>query len=152
MEINLVKQVLDSLNKNASKTFIVNKNVEYTYSQFFDDVRRLYPHIKKGRVLLKSTDKYFYALSVIACLFKHSLMFLSNKDSAIYDGYEFAQIIDDEFVNNALKNQKEAVSVAEINTEINDNDPMMVVLSSGTSLKPKPIVLSYKAVIKKSSR
>ena len=148
MEINIVKQVLDSLNKNASKTFIVNKNVEYTYSQFFDDVRRLYPHIKEGRVLLRPTDKYFYALSVIACLFKHSLMFLSNKDSAIYDGYEFAQIIDDEFVNNALKNQKEAVSVAEINTEINDNDPMMVVLSSGTSLKPKPIVLSYKAVIK----
>ena len=148
MEINLVKLVLNSLDKNASKTFIVNKDEEYSYSRFSMDARRVLPYIKPGRILLKATDKYYYALSFIACLLNHSMMFLSNKDSDIYNDYKFDQIIDDEFMQNILDKNEEPLPIDEINTEINEDDPMMVVLSSGTSLKPKPIVLSYKAVRK----
>ena len=146
MENNLVELVLASFNKNSEKIFIINKNVEYSYSKVFYDVRKVTRYLKEGRVLLKASDKYYYALSFIAGLFAHSMMFLSNKDSNIYDDYKFSQIIDDEFIKNILDKDEEPLS--EINTTINEDDPLMVVLSSGTSLKPKPIVLSYKAVRK----
>ncbi len=148
MEHNLVSLVISSINKNSDKVFIINKNVEYTYSRFFDDVKRVCPHLRNGRILLKAGDKYYYALSFIAGLMMHSMMFLSNKDSSIYDDYKFDQIIDDEFIQNVLDKGEEPISIDNINTSIDEDDPMMVVLSSGTSLKPKPIVLSYKAVRK----
>ena len=148
MENNLVEQVISSLKRNLDKIFIVNKEIEYSYSKFFEDALRIYPYLKEGRIILKPVDKYYYAISFIAGLFKHSLMFLSNKDSKIYDEYKFDQIIDDEFVKNILDKNEEPVSINDVNTSINEDDPCMVVLSSGTSLKPKPIVLSYKAVRK----
>ena len=148
MENNLVELVISSLKRNADKVFIINKNTEYTYARFFSDVRKLTPLIQNGRVLLKATDKYYYTLSFVACLFAHTMMFLSNKNSTIYDDYKFDQIIDDEFIANILNNNAEALAIEKIDTSINEDDPMMVVLSSGTSLKPKPIVLSYKAVRK----
>lgn len=146
MENNLVELVLSSFKKNSEKIFIINKNVEYFYSKVFYDAIKVTRYLKEGRVLLKASDKYYYALSFIAGLFAHSMMFLSNKDSNIYDDYKFSQIIDDEFIKNILDKDEEPIS--EINTTINEDDPLMVVLSSGTSLKPKPIVLSYKAVRK----
>lgn len=146
MENNLVELVLASFNKNSEKIFIINKNIEYSYSKVFYDARKVTCYLKEGRVLLKASDKYYYALSFIAGLFAHSMMFLSNKDSNIYDDHKFSQIIDDEFIKNILDKDEEPLS--EINTTINEDDPLMVVLSSGTSLKPKPIVLSYKAVRK----
>ena len=146
MENNLLEIVISSIDRNREKIFIVNKNIEYSYSKFFSDARRIYPYIKEGRILLKPVDKYFYALAVIAGMFKHSMLFLSNKDSSIYDDYKFNQIIDDEFIKGILDKNEEPVPVNELNTNINEDDPFIVVLSSGTSLKPKPIVLSYKAV------
>lgn len=148
MENNLVRWILSSIENNSEKIFIINKNIEYSYFHFFEDVRRVYPYIKEGRILLKATDKYYYALAFIAGLFAHSLLFLSNKDSTIYDNYQFAQIIDDDFIKNILDKNDEPVRIDSIDTSINEEDPLMVVLSSGTSLKPKPIVLSYKAVRK----
>ena len=148
MENNLVELVINSLVRNANKTFIVNNGVEYTYEQFFCDVRKVYPYIKQGRILIKASNKYYYALSFVGCLFAHSMMFLSNKDSNIYDGYKFDQIIDDDFVQGIIDKNDDLASIDDINYHINEDEPMMVVLSSGTSLKPKPIVLSYKAVRK----
>ena len=146
MENKLIRWVLSSIEKNSNKTFIVNKNIEYLYSKFFYDARKVYRYLKVGRVLLKPTDKYFYAVTYIAGLLKHSMLFLSNKDSHVYDEYKFDQIIDDEFVQNILDKDEEPISIEEIDLSIDENEPLMVVLSSGTSLKPKPIVLSYKAV------
>lgn len=148
MENNLVQLVIASAKKNSEKVFIVNKNIEYTYSKFFADARRVAKYLKQGRVLLKPTDKYYYAVAYIGGMFAHSMLFLSNKDSTIYDGYKFEQIIDDEFIKSVLDKSEEPLKIEEINTDINEDDPLMVVLSSGTSLKPKPIVLSYKAVRK----
>ena len=148
MDKNLVELVLASFKKNKNKPIIINKDIEYSYDKFFYDARKVCRYIKDGRILLKPVDKYYYALSFIACLFNHSMMFLSNKDSHIYDDYKFDQIIDDEFIQNILDKDEEPISIDEINTVFNDDDPMMVVLSSGTSLQPKPIVLSYKAVRK----
>ena len=62
MASNLLELVLFSIDKNLEKTFIINKNIEYSYSKFFSDARRIYPYIKEGRVLLKPVDKYYYAL------------------------------------------------------------------------------------------
>ena len=139
---NLVIWMLDSIKKYNDRVFIINKEKEYTYNDYYKDLMKVYKNISGYKVLIKTTDKYFYTLAFGACLFKHTMPFLSNPLSHIYDDYKFDLIIDDDFVINALNNEFEEYEYK----DFSNDDVACVVLSSGTSQNPKPIVLSHKAM------
>lgn len=139
---NLVIWMLESIKKYGDKVFIVNKEKEYSYNDYYKDMMRVYKSIDGYKVLIKPTDKYFYTLAVGACLFKHTMPFLSNPSSNVYDNYKFDLVIDDGFISNALNNKFEEY----VYNDFSNNDVACVLLSSGTSQVPKPIVLSHKAM------
>ena len=141
---NLVEWIIESVNKYSNKVFIIDNDIKITYKEFYNDILKVYNVVDRGKVLLKSSNKYNYVLSFTASLFKRSLPFLSNPKSNVYDSYTFDQIIDDEIVNKGLTYEPADYKYQ----EFDELSPACVILSSGTSATPKPIVLSHKGMAK----
>ena len=133
-------EIIKKYNKNIA---IIDGNKEASYNDVYIDASKVYKHISNGKVLIKCANKYNYSIAYMASIFKHAMPFLSNPESNVYDNYKFDNIIDDEFVNNCLKDNDYKLYEYE---EFDNNMPCMVILSSGTTATPKPVVLSHKAV------
>lgn len=139
---DLIIWSLESIKKYNNKPLVINNGVTYTFNDYYDSLMRVYKSIEGYKILIKCKDKYNYVVALGASIFKHTMPFLSNPTSDIYDNYKFDLIIDDDFVSNALNNEFEEYKYQ----EFDNNLPACVVLSSGTSKRPKPIVLSHKAM------
>lgn len=138
---DLIYEFLEAINKYKDTILFVNKDREISYNDFYNDASKVLKHINGYKVLIKCQDKYNYILAFTASLFNHSMPFLSNYESHVFDNYKFDLIIDDDFINEALKDNDYKLYEY---SEFDMNEPMIVLLSSGTTATPKPVVLTHK--------
>lgn len=141
---DLNEGILEAINKYKDCIGFVYNGLEKTYQQLYIDSSKIYKHMRKGKTLIKCQNKYYFLASFVAALFHHNMPFLSNFESHVYDDYQFADVVDDNFVENALADEEYNLYQYE---EFDNNIPAMVVLSSGTTKEPKPVVISHKAIV-----